>query len=188
MSKFTLYMHIAPNGKKYVGITKRKPSVRWNGGSGYASNEDFYKDIKKYGWSNIEHRVLKEGMNKKDAEYWENELISKYDTTNPDKGYNRRKGGSYGEISPETLAKIKSRAAPHNSIKCMCVETRKEFASIAEAASSIGVNRNAILVSCLSGGAQSAKGKHFVYSDSEKAREIARNHVMSQSFSWDWEW
>ena len=188
MDNFTLYMHIVPNGKKYVGITKRKPTARWNGGSGYCSNEDFHNDIRKYGWSNIQHKILREGMDKEEAEYWEMKLIELYDTMNPEKGYNRRKGGSYGEISPETLAKIKKRAVPHNGIKCICIETKREFKSVAAAARSINANRNAVFMSCLSNGVQAVKGKHFVYSDSEKAKEMDRNRVMAESFNWEWEW
>ena len=29
---YTVYEHIAPNGKKYIGITRRKPEYRWNHG------------------------------------------------------------------------------------------------------------------------------------------------------------
>ena len=188
MNNFTLYMHISPNGKKYVGITKRKPTVRWNGGAGYSSNEDFRNDIKKYGWTNIQHVILREGMSKEEAEYWEAELMSKYDTMNPEKGYNRKKGGSYGEISPDTLARIRNRTVPHNSIKCICVETKKVYESIAAAARSLGVNRNVVLISCLSNGAQPAKGKHFVYANSEKAKEMDRNRIMAESFNWEWDW
>ena len=40
-----LYVHTAPNGKRYVGIADNC-EARWEvGGRGYADNEAFYKDI-----------------------------------------------------------------------------------------------------------------------------------------------
>lgn len=32
-----LYMHICPNGKKYVGITIQEPNQRWRDGKGYST-------------------------------------------------------------------------------------------------------------------------------------------------------
>ena len=54
-----LYIHKFPNGKKYVGVCQCCED-RWNNGNGYAHNEEMYKDIKKYGWDNIEHKILLE--------------------------------------------------------------------------------------------------------------------------------
>ena len=40
--KWCVYVHIAPNGKKYVGITSQKPEKRWNHGEGYQRHPYFY--------------------------------------------------------------------------------------------------------------------------------------------------
>ena len=32
---YTVYMHICPNGKRYIGITKLKPQERWGNGKSY---------------------------------------------------------------------------------------------------------------------------------------------------------
>ena len=58
MKKFYVYIHTCPNGKKYVGITIRRPEYRWRKGNGYKSNKHFYSAIQKYGWDNIEHQVF----------------------------------------------------------------------------------------------------------------------------------
>ena len=57
-NNFVLYLHIAPNGKKYFGITCQRPKQRWKNGHGYKNNEHFWNAIKLYGWSNIKHVVL----------------------------------------------------------------------------------------------------------------------------------
>ena len=105
---FSVYLHIAPNGKKYVGITSRCVDKRWQNGNGYKS-QIFYRAIKKYGWDNIEHIVLFENLTKDEAEEKEKELINKYNSNNPKFGYNRNEGGLGNKgstISEETRKKI----------------------------------------------------------------------------------
>ena len=46
---YTIYRHISPSGKVYVGITSKKPIVRWNNGNGYKRCVLFKRAILKYG-------------------------------------------------------------------------------------------------------------------------------------------
>ncbi len=87
---YTVYMHIDPNGKRYVGITKRSLEDRWNDGFGYATNKDtrFFDAIREIGWENFQHEIVKSNLTKIDAEILEAELIEKYKTTDPKYGYN----------------------------------------------------------------------------------------------------
>lgn len=63
--------------------------------------------IKKYGWHNIRHEILFEGLTKEEAELKEIELIAYYNSNNIKFGYNIEKGGSAkGKISEETRRKI----------------------------------------------------------------------------------
>ena len=78
MSTFCVYMHISPSGKKYVGITSKNPIVRWQSGTGYIRCPLFYRAIMKYGWDNIEHKVLFKGLSKDRAEKLEINLIRHY--------------------------------------------------------------------------------------------------------------
>ena len=107
---YTVYMHITPNGKRYVGITSRKPQYRWNNGKGYKPNNHFYNAILKYGWDNIEHIIVAENLTKENACAMEQELIKKYDTTNSQKGFNHSIGGENGSLgvkrSQEVCEKI----------------------------------------------------------------------------------
>ena len=79
---YTVYMHICPNGKKYIGITKLKPNIRWKNGKSYKGCVLFDKAIKKYGWDNMQHLVLYEKLKKEEAEQKEIELIAKYKSNN----------------------------------------------------------------------------------------------------------
>ena len=46
MNKYKVYMHICPNGKKYIGITQQDVLKRWNYGNGYKGCVLFYKVCK----------------------------------------------------------------------------------------------------------------------------------------------
>jgi hypothetical protein len=58
--KFCVYEHLFPNGKRYIGITSKRPEARWEGGTGYDKDHQpvMYNAIQKYGWDNIEHNIL----------------------------------------------------------------------------------------------------------------------------------
>ena len=87
-------MHITPSGKKYIGITcKEKVTQRWGKGSGYKKQPYFYKAIQKYGWENIEHIIIAEGLEEETAKQMEKDLIRKYESNNKEKGYNLTIGG-----------------------------------------------------------------------------------------------
>ena len=106
---YTVYVHRVPNGKVYVGATSRPPRVRWNYGNGYRSNSAFYGAIKKYGWKNIGHEIVAEFRHEELAYSLERELIAHFDSTNPDKGYNRATGGNgaWGvKVSDETRKRL----------------------------------------------------------------------------------
>ena len=105
MKNFTVYMHISPSGKRYIGITQRAPEKRWMNGNGY-KHQQFYKAIEKYGWHNIEHRILYTSLSEKEAKKIEVELIKEYNTVYPN-GYNVTHGGdgtvgirNYGSANP----------------------------------------------------------------------------------------
>ena len=104
---YKVYMHRFPNGKVYIGITCQKPEYRWNKGKHYRKQPLIFNAIMKYGWDNIEHIILFDGLSKEDAETKEVELISLYDSTNREKGYNIENGGnSTGKHSEETKKKM----------------------------------------------------------------------------------
>lgn len=103
-------MHIAPNGKRYIGITCQKPHRRWHGGHGYRGQKYFWNAIKKYGWDNFQHTVVAENLTKEQACKLEIDLIKFYKSNNPDFGYNLSSGGEFSfsgaKLSAETRKKI----------------------------------------------------------------------------------
>lgn len=91
-------MHISPSGKRYIGITSQTAENRWRNGKGYKSNQPFYKAIMKYGWDNIEHIIVAEGLSLEQAAYMECELIKEYRTQDKKFGYNVCTGGEHGWV------------------------------------------------------------------------------------------
>ena len=65
---------------------------------------NFFNAIKKYGWDNFEHIILFENLTKEDADFRERQFIEIYDSIRS--GYNLKTGGSRGELSEESLAKM----------------------------------------------------------------------------------
>ena len=67
MNNYSVYIHLFPNNKVYIGITKQKPEHRWNNGKGYKNNDYLANAILKYGWNNIEHKILYSNLTKEEA-------------------------------------------------------------------------------------------------------------------------
>lgn len=100
---YTLYVHTClKNDKVYVGITYKDAKNRWDDGSGYKSNFELYSDIKIYGWDEgFHHKIVRDNLTWEKAKEAEKFFIEIYDSTNPEKGYNHRKGGiGYGLHKP----------------------------------------------------------------------------------------
>lgn len=83
------------NNKSYIGITVYgdDPNRRWQNGKGYAQQKLFYNAIQKYGWDNFEHIIWAKNLTEDDAKKWEVRLISLFNTTNSNYGYNISSGG-----------------------------------------------------------------------------------------------
>ena len=107
MENYTVYIHIFPNKKVYIGITSQLIKRRWCRGSTYSYHKRMYNAIKKYGWDNIIHEVLHTGLNRKEAELIEVQLIKQYKSYLYEFGYNRDMGGNtYEKISESTRLKM----------------------------------------------------------------------------------
>ena len=166
MSKYCVYEHISPSGKRYIGITRTSVEERWgHQGYGYRRQLKFYNAIQKYGWDNFKHNIIKTGLTKEQAELLEKELIKKFDCIN--NGYNICEGGNVLEWTDEMRLKAslahkgkqtwwkgrkhteetknKMKEAHKNRQKgkpLRCVETNIIYPNAKEAAISLGLDAN----------------------------------------------
>ena len=191
-NNYTVYMHISPSGKVYIGITKCNPVDRWKNGLGYLNKDKngayrqpaIARAIIKYGWDNFKHEILFEGLAKYEAEEKEILLISQYQSNNSEFGYNIRPGGSTSSISDETKLKmskagkgrivseetrekLRQASIGHISVHrkaVLCVEANVIYCSQAEAGKTIGINPSHISA-CCKGKRKTAGGFHWKYID-----------------------
>lgn len=189
---YKLYKHEFPNGKVYIGITSMRTWERWCGGHGYDGQPLMRNAIKKYGWKNINHSIIADGLTKCEAETMEIELIKKYKSTDRRYGYNVSNGGNsagkftdetrrkmsenqmgekntfYGKhLTEEHKSKIRERRKelgyePINKQPVLCVETGVIFESTAEATRVTGIHNYAIRRVCY-GERKTAGGYHWQY-------------------------
>lgn len=88
---YCVYEHIFPNGKKYIGISCNVKE-RWRGGKGYENQPKIARAINKYGWENVTHNIIIDGISREQAETLEKYLIAELKTI--DRGYNTSAGGT----------------------------------------------------------------------------------------------
>jgi len=79
---------VFPNGKRYVGCTKACIKKRWDGGLGYENQSLVFGAILKYGWNNIRHYILMDGLSKDEALLYEAAFIYSWKTYTKSRGYN----------------------------------------------------------------------------------------------------
>ena len=92
---YSVYLHKNKiNNKIYVGQTSQKPQYRWNNGKGYESCPRFYNAIQKYGWDNFEHIILYTNLTLEEANCYQQIIIEKLKTNDPNFGYNILDGGT----------------------------------------------------------------------------------------------
>lgn len=164
-NNWTVYVHISPSNKYYVGITSRKPEERWGfNGYGYKNKcHHLWAAIQKYGWSNIIHEILAENLTRKEAEEMEVVLIEKLQSSNKIYGYNISSGGTGG--NQKEVYPIKMYDLDANYLG--------EYASAAECARTIDCDRSRITRCCKHGGKY--KNYMFCYANTEITKPYRRH-------------
>lgn len=192
---YSLYIHICPNKKVYIGITSKRPEERWKNGSGYLNNKHFYAAIKKYGWDNIEHKIIFNNLSKEDACRLESEYIAKYDSTNRKKGYNNSVGGENPSkgfkhteeakrkigiasrnriVKPESIEKIRLKRIKAVDVYDLEMNLIRTYESATEAEKATGIS-NSNIIACCKGRYSQFKGYIFTYAG-EKPCKCKRSH------------
>lgn len=123
----SVYKHTTPSGKVYIGITSKPVEQRWLNGRGYRRNTHFWNAIQKYGWENIKHEVLADGLSREEACRLEQFYIALYDSHEIAHGYNLTTGGEKGAVHTiESRRKLsESKKGQHYNIGVPFTEERK---------------------------------------------------------------
>ena len=113
---YSVYIHICPNKKVYIGVTGLNVEKRWGRNGILYKGQPFHEAIKKYGWNNIEHLIVYRTSSKDDAERKEKELISEYKSNDAEFGYNSEIGGGIHYHTDETRQKMSltRKGQPHS--------------------------------------------------------------------------
>ena len=86
MENYLIYKHTCPNGKSYIGITSdyEKRCIQHQKTRNCSA---FYDAIMFFGWDNIKHEILIDGITKEQAMILESKFIMSHETFFP-VGYN----------------------------------------------------------------------------------------------------
>lgn len=174
-NKYSVYIHIFPNGKVYIGITSQKPKERWRNGKGYYGSTRICNAIQKYGWKNTKHKILYEYLTKEEAENKEKELIQQYKSYDEKYGYNLELGGNLRkEISKETKRKLSIKLSGKNNPmygKHMSEENKKRMSE-----KNKGKNNPMF-------GKSARKGQHWSKEHKEKLSKIMNSPEVHEKLS-----
>lgn len=180
--KYLVYLHEDPDsGKKYYGLTKQDTGKRWQKGIGYKyKNPEFYEHLQERGWDNFLHKIIRKNLTRDQACELEYKLIKKYDTMNPDKGFNLRTGGEsnlpgvsvrkhiseslMGHEVPEYVREKLRDSVPSRSVNKLSLEGKKlhTYKSLSEAARATGATK-ANIWSAITGRKHTAGGYRWEY-------------------------
>ena len=158
---WTVYIHIFPNNKYYVGITSKETKSRWgNNGNNYQHQKRLYNAIQKYGWDNIQHEIIAEHLTESEAKDFEISLISKLKSNDRQYGYNITSGGD-GVLGIKHIGKENGMYGKHHS-----EETLKKISNARKGK--------------LKGKDHPMYGKHFTEEAKQKIREARTGQVQSK--------
>jgi group I intron endonuclease len=128
-TKYWVYMHMFPNGKRYIGITK-DIKRRFRNGRGYDNQPIMRCAIKKYGWENVVTKVLYSDLTEKQAKEKEIKLIAELKTHERKYGYNQTLGGESANgrhMSEEQKRKVGERMSACNKGRHMSQEQKEKL-------------------------------------------------------------
>lgn len=76
---YCVYMHLNKiNCKMYIGQSKNIYEIWRCNGKNYFNSIKFFRAIKKYGWDNFYHIIIKDNLTKEEANKWEKRFNKKF--------------------------------------------------------------------------------------------------------------
>ena len=180
---FKIYKLTAPDGRAYIGCTKRELSQRFDDGIGYVHNcysrSIISKAIIFFGWKNMRIDILDQTESLEEAELLEKKYISKFRTTESAFGFNTQSGGKSGYgFNSDFLKDVKGiRRSINTEFKMghdcftahpfVCLENGKTYMTRIQAEEDLGVKLNHLTEVC-KGRRKHSHGFHFVYCEDYK--------------------
>lgn len=125
--QFTIYRHITPDGKSYIGCTSHTIKERWN--VGYKHCPLFNVAYTEYGWGGMQHETLAVVADEDTAYHIEQEMIAKYQTNNPEFGYNVSCGGKATYAGLKHTEETKNKIRKANTGAIFTEEHRKNLSN-----------------------------------------------------------
>lgn len=168
---FTVYLHISPSWKYYVGITSAKNvENRWGkNGNGYKT-QYFKRAIDKYGWDKFIHIIVRNNLNKEDATNLEKLLIEQLKSNESTYGYNISNGGEATFLgfhhTEENKSKIAQRFAEEVDQYNLNGELIKSWKSMRDVERELNISASSI-AKCCKGIYKTSKG--FVWRYNKEA-------------------
>lgn len=104
------------NGKAYIGLTTKRPELRWKAhlSNAFAKGVNYYlyKAMRKYGKAAFRFEVLYEAVDTRELMAVEKGLIAQYGTLHSANGYNQSTGGESRagiKLQPDVIAQMRTR-------------------------------------------------------------------------------
>lgn len=183
MNDYTVYMHITPSNKRYIGITHLKPLRRYGkNGSGYKRCTFFYRAIEKYGWDNIKHIIVCDGLSKEVACRKEQELISYYKSNMQEFGYNCSLGGESGSYGHKFTEEQRKKISLAQKGRVVSEETRRKIGQANRVALKGRVVPQEVRDKISKNNARSMLGKHLSDEAKRKISEANRGNQFHKGF------
>lgn len=159
------------NEKKYIGYSSLSPlSIKMRGEKYFKGNSAMLSDFQTFGIENFSFEVLESELTKEEAQIKKVQYVSKYETSNPDKGYN-----SYLPSYDTEGKRIKKSYYTHKerTIHYYCVELDQTFESSKLAELATGIDSSSIRKAAR--GERHSAGKHPETGEKLHWREVAAN-------------
>lgn len=117
MKSYKVYVLLSTDGRRYVGMTSLPLSVRC-GRTTYKGCPEMEKAILELGWSAFRFEKVIGGLSRDEASKLEQNLIAKYDSTNPDSGFNVAYGGIRFKHNSASKQRISQSSTPRDASFC----------------------------------------------------------------------